>query len=188
MQLQCIRRCTLNCSNKWIINFTIKCIFFFNFSRSLRHFLKWNIRCTFKCNMECPLNFIFYWIIFYTLMHWQLHENVQFKCNLWSEALIVPFGASLYRSWCTFMCNSKCIIRSTLYCIIKHFSNVFIVVSFPFSCASTSVLKSSHLLPFFNWLDLAFICSLKSIFKSIFKCVPYTVSFAISITSFGWTI
>ena len=44
------------------------------------------------------------------------------------------------------------------------------------------------ILSIFNWPDFAFICTLKSILNSILKCVPYTLLFAISVTSFGRAI
>ena len=87
----------------------------------------------------------------------------------------VPFSATSGAPFCASRCNSRCIIRCTLNCIIKRTSNAFIV--FPFAL--------SLILSIFNWPDFASICTLTSIFKSILKCVPYTLSFAISITSFG---
>ena len=48
-------------------------------------------------------------------------------------------------------------------------------------------LKVSLLLSFFNWQDFASICTLKCIFESVLKCVPYTISVTIPI-SFGGAI
>ena len=107
-------------------------------------------------------------------MHWLLYAEVQLKsnkkCTFWCKIRCTLL--------CIFSCNSRCIIRCNLNWIIKRTSNAFIV--FPFAL--------SLILSIFNWPDFAFISTLKSIFKSIFKCVPYTLSFAISIISFRGAI
>ena len=64
-------------------------------------------------------------------------------------------------------------------------SNTFIIVSFALFCASSGALKSSLLLSFFTWSDFVSICTLKSIFERIFKCLPDTLSFSISVTFDG---
>ena len=75
----------------------------------------------------------------------------------------------------TFRCSSRCIIRCIQNYIVKRTSNAFIV--FPFAL--------SLILLIFNWPDFASIRTLKSIFKSILKYVPYTLSFAISLHLLG---
>ena len=66
--------------------------------------------------------------------------------------------AHIIRICCCSVCTLLYITRCT-----KTFTNVF------------------H----FYWPNFASICTFKSIFESIFKCFPYTISFAISVTS-GW--
>ena len=73
----------------------------------------------------------------------------------------------------------------TLNSTIKRTSNTFIVVLFALSRASPGALKSLLLLSLFNKSVFASICTLKSLFESIPKCVPHTLLFAISITSGG---
>ena len=62
-------------------------------------------------------------------------------------------------------------------------SNTFIAVPFVLSLALRDEVKHLLLLSFFNWPDVTSICTIESIFESILKCVSYTLSFAISVTS-----
>ena len=112
--------------------------------------------CIFNGSLKC-------WIILYIFMHWQLHEQVQLKCNSATSCVSfsaksgAPSCASLYIKILkfTFRGNSRCIIRCTLNCIIKRISDVFIVFSF-----ALSLIRSM-----FNWPDFSSICTFKSIFK-----------------------
>ena len=49
----------LDCTIQWIINCSVKCIFFFTFFCIFICSLKWNLRCALKCDIECHLNFTF---------------------------------------------------------------------------------------------------------------------------------
>ena len=136
---------------------------------------------TFLCILNDSLKC---WIILYTFCI----DNCMNKCNSsatrsvpFSATSDAPFCASLYicKYWSSprklkFRCNLRCIIRFTLNCMIKRTSNAFIVFLFALSI--------------FDWPDFESICTRKSIFKSVLKCVPYTLSFVISITSFGGAI
>ena len=128
-------------------------------------------------------------IILHTFMHWQLHDQMQLKCNLkctFQCNLSCTFLCTFIQIVkCTYSCISRCIIRSTLNCTIKRTSNAFIVVSFALSRASLGAPKTLLLLSLLNWPDFASICTFKSIFESILKCVVYTLSFAISVTFWG---
>ena len=170
-------RCTLNCTDKWAINFLC----------SLKCSVKWNLDAP-SSAAYCSSSISTFIELFCILL---CIDNCMNKCNssATSSALFSAFTdeffcASLYISS---MYKSSRIIRCTLNYIIKRTSNAFIVVPFVLSCASAGALKCSLLFSFSNWADFAFICTLKSIFESILKCIPYTLSFAISIT-FGGAI
>ena len=128
--------------------------------------LVWNLRCAFRWSIECHLNFNFYWIILYTCNSsatWSApfsaisgaHMHLYIDIQVWFQ-LYYQFHSKLYHQ--------------------AHIKRIYRVVPFAHRCASLGALKTSLLLSFFNPSNSASVYTLKPIFESIPKCVPYTLS------------
>ena len=75
-------------------------------------------------------------------------------------------------------------VQPEVYLLVQHQMHLFVHLYVYKYWSSPLDATPDFIFSIFNLPDFASICTLKSILKSILKCVPNTLSFAISVTSF----
>ena len=79
-------------------------------------------------------------------------------------------------------------VKPEVHLLVQHQMHVLVHLYVYNYWSSPLGATPELILSIFNRPDFSSICTLQSILKSILKCIPYTLSFAISVASFGGAI
>ena len=131
-------------------------------------------------------------------LHWQKHLQVHHQverqmrpfCHLLLhfEWLFKILNHFVHSHALTIAWTSATQVQPEVYLLVQHQVHLLVHLYVYKYWSSPLGATPELILSIFNWPDFASICILKSILKSILKCVPYTLLFAISVTSFGGAI